>query len=93
MRWLARWKRNDMTVVTDAWNKVKGIYGWTRRSNNAEIQAKKLQQTSRPGPSGAAPAGSKGDGIPRNAEGRIDERAVLAAASERGFARLKASEE
>jgi len=92
--WLARWKRNDMTVVTDAWNKVKGIYGWTRRSNNADIQAKKLQQTSRPGASGAVGKDGKStDGVPRTPEGRVDERAVLAAASERGFARLKASEE
>jgi hypothetical protein len=92
--WLARWKRNDMSVVTDAWNKVKGIYGWTRRSNNADIQAKKLQQGARPGASGAVGKdGKPTDGIPRTAEGKVDERAVLAAASERGFARLKASEE
>lgn len=91
--WLARWKRNDMSVVTDAWNKVKGIYGWTRRSNNASIQANKLQQGSRPGASGAAPGDNKEKGLPKTADGRIDERAVLAAAGDRAFARLKASEE
>lgn len=92
--WLARWKRNDISVVTEAWQKVRGIYGWTRRSNNAEIQAKKLQQN-KLGSEGVAPNkdGKSGDGIPRTPEGKIDERAVLAQAADRGFARLKASEE
>jgi len=91
--WLARWKRNDISVVTEAWQKVRGIYGWTRRSQNADIQAKKLQQN-KVGSDGAAPKDGKGgDSIPRTPEGRVDERAVLSQAAERGFARLKASEE
>jgi hypothetical protein len=89
--WLARWKRNDMSVVTEAWNKVKGIYGWNRRSQNANRQASKLQPSS-VGSGGKALA-SSAKGPPMTADGRIDERAVLAQASERGFARLKASEE
>ena len=92
--WLSRWKRGDMSVVEEAFKRVSGVMGWKRRSTNANTQAKKTQQNSRPGFSGSAPQSNNDkDGYPRTPEGRIDERAVLARASEKGFARLKAGEE
>lgn len=92
--WMDRWNARDMSVVEDAWKSVKQYYGGFRRTQNAAIQANKLQSGSKPGANGAAPAGKKDDnGYPLTPEGKIDERAVLARASEKGFSRLKASEE
>jgi hypothetical protein len=92
--WLDRWNSRDMTVVEDAWKAVKQYYGGLRRTQNAAIQANKLQ-TNKVGSDGKAPSGGQKDnnGYPLTADGKIDERAVLARASERGFGRLKASEE
>lgn len=92
--WLDRWNARDMTVVEDAWKAVKPYYGGFRRTQNAAIQAGKLQP-GKVGSDGKAPVGGKvgDDGYPRDANGNIDERAVLSRSSERGFSRLKASEE
>lgn len=92
--WLGRWNRGDMSVVTDAWKVVRPFYSRNRVAQNASIQATKLNQGTKPGPNGAAPNnGQKDDGTPRTDDGRIDERAVLSKAADRGFARLMAAKE
>lgn len=92
--YMQRWMNRDMSVVDDVWKVVKPYFDHFRRTQNATIQAGKLQN-SKVGSDGKAPVGSQKDsnGYPMTADGRIDERAVLARASEKGFSRLKASEE
>lgn len=84
----ARWRRNDLTVMDDAFKLVKGeLFSGLRRSQGAEKQRLKQGAGERPGERGKPPAQPKGKAEAEDAP--IDERAILKKAADRGFARLQ----